>query len=165
MQVEEIYDRFGERLYHYLTLKLASSSDAEDVLQEVFYRLVRYRVRLRFIREPAAFMFRIARNEAIRFIGRKGRGRTSPISVEEITGVIQHELTGTDPVLLRRVSEALSRIPENQREVIILRFFEELTFKEISSICGITLNTAASRYRYGIQKLRSLMEDSDEKPG
>jgi RNA polymerase sigma-70 factor (ECF subfamily) len=162
MQVEEIYDRFGERLYHYLTLKLASSSDAEDVLQDVFCRLVRYRVRLRLIREPAAFMFRIARNEANRFLRQKGRTRTSPGSVEEIAGVIRRELLGSDPELLNRMSGALARIPEKQREVIVLKFFEELTFKQISSACGVSLNTAASRYRYGIQKLRSLIEDSDE---
>jgi RNA polymerase sigma-70 factor (ECF subfamily) len=162
MQLEEIYDRFGDRLYHYLTLKLASPADAEDVLQEVFCRLIRYRVRLRFIRDPAAFMFRIARNEAIRFIAQKGRERTSPRSAAEIAGTIRLELVGPDPRLLKQVSEALARIPEKQREVIVLKFFEELTFKEISSVCGISLNTAASRYRYGIQRLRSLMEEGNE---
>jgi len=162
MQLEEIYDRFGDRLYHYLTMKLSSPSDAEDVLQEVFCRLVRYNVRFRFIREPAAFVFRIARNEAIRFIGRRTREQTSQNSVEEIAGVIQHEISGPDPAILNRISGALARIPEKQREVIILKFFEELTFRQISSICGISLNTAASRYRYGMQRLRTLMEEDDE---
>ena len=131
------------------------------MLQEVFCRLVRYHVRFRFIREPAAFVFRIARNEAIRFSERKRRERTSTRSVEEIAGVIQHGLTGPDPGILNRISGALARIPEKQREVLVLKFFEELTFKQISSVCGISLNTAASRYRYGIQKLRTLMEESD----
>ncbi|MGB2907859.1 MAG: RNA polymerase sigma factor [Candidatus Aminicenantaceae bacterium] len=162
MQLEEIYDRYGDRLYHYLTLKLGSPSDAEDVLQEVFCRLLRYRIRFRFIREPAAFVFRVARNEAIRFIRRRARERKSPGSIEEIAGVIQNELTGPDPSLLNRMSGALAQIPEKQREVIILKFFEELTFKQISEVCGVSLNTTASRYRYGMQRLRFLMEEGDE---
>lgn len=162
MRLEEIYDRFGDRLYHYLILKLGSPSDAEDVLQEVFCRLVRYRVRFRLIREPAAFVFRVARNEAIRSIRQRGKERKSPGSIEEIAGVIQNELTGPDPGLLNRMSGALARIPEKQREVIVLKFFEELTFKQISSVCRVSINTAASRYRYGMQRLRSLLEDSNE---
>ena len=165
MQIEEIYDRFGDRLYHYLILKLGSASDAEDVLQEVFYRLVRYRVRFRFIRDPAAFVFRLARNEAIRLIRRKGRETSGSGSIAEIAATIQHELNGPDPGLLNRISEALARIPENQREVIVLKFFEELTFKQISAVCNITLNTAASRYRYGMQRLRVLMEERHERHG
>jgi RNA polymerase sigma-70 factor (ECF subfamily) len=165
MHLEEIYDSMGGRLYHYLSLKLASPSDAEDVMQEVFCRLVRYRIRFRMARDPEAFVFRIARNEAIRFIKRRGRDRTSSLSVDELAGAIQHELSGPDPRLLSRLSEVLARIPAEQREVIVFKFFEDLTFEQISSVCGVSRNTAASRYRYGMQRLRSLMEDRDERSG
>jgi len=53
-------------MYRYLNAKLGSASDAEDVLQEVFCRLVRYSARLRLARRPRAFVFRVARNEARR---------------------------------------------------------------------------------------------------
>ncbi len=65
MKIEEIIDSVGDKLYNYLTIKLGSPLDAEDVLQEVFCRLVRYKVRFRFIRSPSAYIFRIAGNEAI----------------------------------------------------------------------------------------------------
>ena len=158
MHIEEILNSMGDKLYNYLTIKLSSPLDAEDVLQEVFCRLVRYRVRFRFIRNPSAYVFRVARNEAIRFLKKRTRNPETHRSVEEFSKVIQDNLTGLDNIALNRAAEALAQIPEDQREVIILRFFEELSFKEISSVCGVSLNTAASRYRYGMQKLRILLE-------
>ncbi len=71
MTLEEIYDAHGDALYRYLTLKLGSAQDAEDVLQEVFVRLARYADRRRFLRDPKAFAFRCAHNEANRFWKRK----------------------------------------------------------------------------------------------
>ncbi len=163
IQIEEIYDRYGERLYHYLSLKLGSSSDAEDVLQEVFCRLIRFRVRFRHIRHPSSFVFRVARNEAARFIKRKKRESQNPCNPREIAATIQASFIGPDRDTLIRAADALARIPEEQREVIILKIFEELTFREIASVCRISLNTAASRYRYGIRNLRSRLEDRDER--
>ena len=158
MHIEEILNSIGDKLYNYLTIKLSSPLDAEDVLQEVFCRLVRYRVRFRLIRNPSAYVFRMARNEAIRFLKRRTRNPEMHRSVDELSKAIQDNLTGLDNTALNRAAEALVQIPEDQREVIVLRFFEELTFKEIASVCGISLNTAASRYRYGMQKLRLLLE-------
>jgi RNA polymerase sigma-70 factor (ECF subfamily) len=56
------------------------------------------------------------------------------------------------------VAAALARIPDEQREVIVLRIFEGLSFREIAAVSGQSINTVASRYRYGIEKMRALME-------
>ncbi len=68
MKLDELYDAYGDALYRYLTLKLGSAQDAEDVLQETFVRLARYGDRRRFIRDPKAFAFRCAHNEASRVL-------------------------------------------------------------------------------------------------
>lgn len=158
MFLEEILNSLGDKLFNYLTLKLSSPLDAEDVLQEVFCRLVRYRVRFRFIRNPSAYVFRVTRNEAIRFLKKRKKNPEKYHPVEELSRVIQDNLAGLENETLNRVSEALALIPEDQQEVIILKFFEELTFKEIASVCGVSTNTAASRFRYGMHKLRKLLE-------
>ena len=56
-----------------------------------------------------------------------------------------------------RMEKALSDLPDDKREVVVLKLWQEHTFEEISRICDIPLNTAASRYRYGIDKLRNLL--------
>lgn len=158
MRLEEIFDSMGDRLFNYLAIKLNSPLDAEDVLQEVFCRLVRYRVRFRFIRNPSAYVFRAARNEALRFLRKRGKNPETYHSAEGLAEVIQDNLIGLENEALNEVAKGLTLVPEDQREVIILKFFEGLTFKEIASVCDVSVNTAASRFRYGMQKLRQLLE-------
>jgi RNA polymerase sigma-70 factor (ECF subfamily) len=159
MKIEEILDSIGDKLFNYLAIKLGSPLDAEDVLQEVFCRLVKYNVRFRIIRNPTAYIFRMARNEAISFLKHKKKDLKSHHSVEGLSKVIQENLTGLDPQVLKQTAEALAKIPAGQREVIVLKFFEELTFREISNVCNVSIGTVTSRYRYGMEKLRKLLED------
>jgi len=146
-------------LYNYLTIKLGSPQDAEDVLQEVFYRILKYRVRLSFKRNPSAYLFQIARNEAVNHIKKRKKYIHIQRSREGLAQVIQQSLKGANPEKLNHISEALAQIPEDQREVIVFKFFGELTFKEIARVCGVSMGTITSRYRYGMKKLRQIMEE------
>jgi len=163
MNLEELYDRYGEKLYHYLVVRLGSCQDAEDILQEAFYRFARYSVRWKMVKNPKAFVFKVARNEANRFLKRKiAQQKTmqmNPDNKNAIASVIQ----GPNELSEKLLAESLARLPDDQREVILLKVFEEMTFKEISRVCGLSVNTAASRYRYGLSKLRLHLEEKDEK--
>ena len=159
MNIEQILDSFGDRLYAFLSIKLGSTQDAEDVLQEVCYRLLKYKVRFRFISNPSAYLFRMARNEAVSCFKQRRKHQANPYSVEEISQVIQNSITGPDLMVLNHTSAALAKISDDQREVIVLKIFGELTFKEIARVCGVSMGTITSRYRYGMQKLRTLLED------
>ena len=159
MDVAKIYDQFGERMYHYLSIKLGSAQDAEDILQEVFYRLMKNPLRLRFVRDPSAYLFRAARNEALRLLTRRASDRRYFARTLELQDVLRESLTEADRDERDRAARALAGIPEEQREVLVLKLYEDLTFKEIASICGLSLNTAASRYRYGLEKVREIMEE------
>lgn len=149
-------------MFNYLSIKLGSPQDAEDVLQEVCYRLLKYQVRFRFVSNPSAYLFRMARNEAVNYLKQKKENHANPHSLKELSQVIQGSITGTDLYVLHQTSEALAKIPEDQREVFVLKFFGELTFAEIARVCGVSMGTITSRYRYGMQKLRTLLEDKDE---
>ena len=145
-------------MYRYLTVKLGSPDDAEDVLQEVFYRLVKYSFRLRLVRDLRAFAFRIARNEANRFLQGKIHGGQAAQPAPCFAESLRRSYSGPDGLSEQAAAAALARIPDEQREVIILRIFEGLSFREIAAINGNSINTVASRYRYGIEKVRALME-------
>jgi len=144
-------------MYRYLTVKLGSASDAEDVLQEVFCRLIRYSFRLRFVRDARIFVFRVARNEANRFLQSKIQEEKAHQS-SALAESILRSYGGPDKQTELAVGQALSGIPDDQREVIVLKAFEGMTFKEIAAMSGESINTVASRYRYGIEKMRSFLE-------
>jgi RNA polymerase sigma-70 factor (ECF subfamily) len=162
MKVEELYDLYGEKLFHYLTIKLGSINDAEDVLQQIFLRFARYSIRWKFIRNVEAFVFRVARNEANRFTRQKINQEIDPQTIIDLTATIGEAIVGPDQNAKDILARALGSLPEEQREVIVLKIFEGLTFKEIASVCGLSINTVASRYRYALANLKSFMEGKDE---
>ncbi|MCX6567884.1 MAG: sigma-70 family RNA polymerase sigma factor [Candidatus Aminicenantes bacterium] len=159
LKLEELYERHGQSLYRYLVFRLGSAEDAEDVLQETFCRFARYGLRWKFIRDPQAFVFKVARNEVNRFLKRKlGRRAGEAMIMTGAAGGFTAAFTAPDEPSLALLLLRAEELPAEQKEILFLKVFDGLTFKEIGSVCGIPANTAASRYRYGIEKLREAME-------
>ena len=163
MNLEELYDRYGEKLYHYLIFRLGSCQDAEDILQETFYRFSRYSARWKWVKNPKAFVFKAVRNEANRFLKWKIKQQKMMEMNTDNKKTIASVIQGPDQESENLLAESLARLPDNQREVVMLKVFEGMTFKEIACICRLSENTAASRYRYGLSKLRHYMGEKDGK--
>jgi RNA polymerase sigma-70 factor (ECF subfamily) len=155
--VELIWERYADDLLAYLQAVLCSRHDAEDALQAVFIRIVQKRHRLAKARHLDAYVYRIARNEAFRLIERRKR-EPSVEDINESWLVAPQDKPQTND-LAERLQAALARLPRPQREVIVMKIYRQKTFLEISRLLGISQNTAASRYRYGMEKLRTLLED------
>ena len=155
--MELMWDRYGSDLFAYLLAVLCSRHDAEDVLQTVFVRIVQKRHRLAKARNLDGYVFQIARNEASSFIGRRKRERKVESLDESWLIVSEGHQELND--LAEELQAALSRLPEQQREVIVMKIYRQKTFLEISRLLGLSHNTVASRYRYGMEKLRILLGD------
>ena len=159
MNFEELYGRHGENLFRYLVFRLGSAEDAEDVLQETFCRFARYGLRWKFVRDPKAFVFRVARNEANRFLRSKlGRREGEKMILAGAAGGFAAAFTAAEEPTLALLLRRAGELPVEQKEIVFLKVFDGLTFKEIGSVCGVSANTAASRYRYGMAKLREAVE-------
>ena len=155
--VELMWNRYAEDLLAYLQAVLCSRHDAEDALQTVFVRIVQKRHRLAKARRLDAYVYRIARNEAFRLIGRRKKGRTIEAVNESWLIVSEDRREPND--LTEQLQAALARLPQPQREVIVMKIYRQKTFPEISGLLGLSQNTVASRYRYGMEKLRTLLEN------
>jgi RNA polymerase sigma-70 factor (ECF subfamily) len=127
------------------------------VLQTVFVRIVRKRHRLAKARHLDAYVFRIARNEAYELISRRKRNKTAE-SIKE-SWLLATDSSQDSNDLVEQLQLALARLPRSQREVIVMKIYRQKTFLEISQLLGLSLNTVASRYRYGMEKLRGLLEN------
>ncbi|HCO92430.1 MAG TPA: hypothetical protein DIU00_00510 [Phycisphaerales bacterium] len=155
--VELMWDRYAGDLFAYLLVVLCSRHDAEDVLQTVFVRIVEKRHRLAKARNLDAYVYRIARNEASSFISRRKRGQKVK-SLDE-SWLIMSEGHKEPDDMAEQLQTALARLPQPQREVIVMKIYRQKTFLEISRLLGLPQNTVASRYRYGMKKLRTLLEN------
>ncbi|HVV01110.1 MAG TPA: sigma-70 family RNA polymerase sigma factor [Verrucomicrobiae bacterium] len=156
--LERLYDEHAQLLFGYLLNFTRSESDTRDALQDVFVKLASDPELLRTARNPRAFLIRLAHNTAVDLMRRR-RARDKHLEQFE-TGRVSIFQKDPDPdqnAFQERLAEALGTLPPEQREVVHLKLWEEFTFEQIGLALGISQNTAASRYRYGLDKLRELL--------
>lgn len=153
--LERIYDEHAQALFAFLLNFTRDENDTRDVLQEIFTRLAREADLLRGARDERAFLIRLAHNAAIDFMRRRGtRQKYHDQFAEEEISIFAADENPDVAAFRESLSRALAELPEDQRAVVHLKLWENLTFEQIATALDISPNTAASRYRYGIDKMR-----------
>src|SRR5262245_47753739 len=147
----ELYDAYGPRLYRYAVLVLADRAAAEDAVQDVFAKLAPMIDGDAPVAVTFAYLAASVRNTCYSMLRRQRvrAGTTEPLIEQVAPGSTEEERMVID--------DALRTLPAEQREVVYLKVFEGLTFQEIADRCGVSINTAASRYRYATQALRRVL--------
>jgi RNA polymerase sigma-70 factor (ECF subfamily) len=154
-EIEQLYDEHAQSLFAFLLNFTRDEADTRDLLQEIFVKLAREPGLLDGVREERAFLIRLAHNAAIDMIRRRGtRERTKENFAAEIISPLAQTSDPDEKTFRDELSVALGELPEEQRAVVHLKLWEGLTFEEIAATLEIPPNTAASRYRYGLDKLR-----------
>lgn len=173
--LSSLVEHYRRPLYAYIYNMLQGRGDAEEIFQEVWLRVIRNIGRYRE-KNFAGWLFRIAHNLFIDEIRKSARMAVpmhdNPDSPGEsvIDRLASDGLSPDQEVhahdLGARIRAAVAALPEDQREVFMMRTEADIPFKQIAEIQGITLNTALARMHYALQKLRPLLqEDYDQLTG
>ena len=153
--IERLYDEHAQALFAFLLNFTRHEADTRDLLQELFVKLASRPELLDDVRDERAFLLRLAHNLAIDLIRRRGTREKNCEQLANAPAPIFAPAAEPDEGAFREaLSAALGEIPPDQRAVVHLKLWEGLTFDQIADLLGIPLNTAASRYRYGLDKLR-----------
>jgi len=154
-ELERLYDEHAQPLYAFLLNFTRDEADTHDVLQDIFVKLARQPELLDGIRDERAFLIRLAHNAAIDLIRRRGgRERTRENFAADIISPFAPAKDPDEQTFRTELAAALAELPPDQRAVVHLKLWEGLTFEQIALALDIPQNTAASRYRYGLDKLR-----------
>ncbi len=149
----EWFEKYGPKMLLYARQKTPSLADAEDVVQEAFVRF--WKSPAQYRPEPHVYLFVLVRRVAID----QGRSRIRRKKREERA----ENWTENPPLFIdsmeeeenhRMIQESIEKLPEEQKEVLVLKIWGELTLSQIGRTLEISQNTAASRYRYALQNLR-----------
>lgn len=150
-----VYDLYAARIYAYVRSLGAAPSLAEDVLQEVFVKLATRSGQSGAVKSLKPYLFAAARNELRRWSTRLlRRGEIRP---GHLTGLFEVAAPGVPADEAAALEDALSELPAAQREVVVMKVYGGLTFAEIAEVMQRSVNTTASRYRYALEKLKSLL--------
>ena len=171
---DAIVETYSTRLYGYFYRLTGSRHDAEDLLQELFVRVVRTIDRYEHDGRFEAWLFRIATNlvrDRVRRIKRSGGighpirsdgGESDPLDeVADDDGEAPGEAMDRSD-RLDRLQRAIDQLPEAEREVILLRHFSQMPFKEVADLMGTPLGTALARGHRGLARLREIMSGDQE---
>lgn len=149
-------DRHGAALVLLARQHVASRADAEDVVQDAFVRFWRSRHRAN---DPTAYLYTCVRHCALNW--QRSRARRS--RREEVAARPEAEVMLTGPLSQEERRQAiegeLRNLPESQREVLVMKVWGSLSFPQIAEALQIPVNTAASRYRYALAKLRERLAE------
>jgi RNA polymerase sigma factor (sigma-70 family) len=165
-RISEAIDRDTTRLRNFIRRRVADPSDAEDILQEVFYELVETYRLMKPIEQVGAWLFRVARNRITDlFRKRKPEASTNdPVAEEEgdfltLEDLLPSRDAGPEAayartVLLAELEDALEELPDEQREVFLAHEIEGRSFKDLAAETGLSVNTLLSRKHYAVIHLR-----------
>jgi RNA polymerase sigma factor (sigma-70 family) len=181
-QISETVEREQARLRNFIRRRVDDESDADDILQDVFYELVEAYRLMQPIEQVGAWLFRVARNRIIdRF--RKSKAKPEALQEEMVADdgellVLEELLPSPDAgpeaayarsVLLEELADALEELPEEQRDVFIAHEIEGRSFKEIAAQTELSVNTLLSRKHYAVihlrERLRAIYDEFKEGRG
>lgn len=151
-----LFERYHGRLFNFLFRLTANRQLSEDLVQEVFVRILKYRHTYRGENQFTTWMFQIARNARIDYVR-----QSPPMNAEvECDGLelISHRPTPAENAEqqedMRMLLNALSKLPEERREILLLRGFQGLKFEEIAQVMECSVNTVKGRAFRAIRELK-----------
>ena len=156
----ELVERYSPRLRYFLRKILASSDGAEDALQDVWLEVLRHLPRLADPQALKAWLYRIARDRAFGRL-RKAKRAEQPLDEANVPDPVAAEENDFSAEDAAQIHSALDELPPEQREVLVLRFLEEMSYEEIARIVGCQIGTVRSRIFYGKRGLRRVLKNEE----
>ena len=160
-----IYQKYKNDLLKLATILLNDVSDAEDTVHDVFLSFAQSAQKLRLSGNLKSYLMTCVANRA-RNKNRANQQRQA-VGLDEAKPVISDSRTPEQWIIcseeLKKWSDAMARLPYEQREAVILHLRAGMKFRRIAESQGISINTVKGRYRYGVDKLRSILNGEVEK--
>jgi len=158
-----IYRKYGDYLLALSAALLQDVNTAEDVVHDVFCKFIESRERFKLDGNLKSFLATCVVNLARDKLRAK---RPQPSGLDEAATLVANTNEPAYSAIFgeqaRDLNLAITQLADDQREVVMLRLRGDMKFREIAGLQGISINTAKSRYRYGIEKLRTILSDHEK---
>jgi RNA polymerase sigma-70 factor (ECF subfamily) len=154
----ELFERYAPRLRRLLGRDLARAWDVDDLVQQTFLQLHRARRDFRADGKLRPWLFTIALNLKRQYFRRHGRRPEAPLPEAESAGPVAPDGNPEAAIRDAQLRAALDELPVAQRDVIVLHWFEGLTFREIAPVVGASQSAVKVRAHRGYQRLRSALQ-------
>jgi len=168
---EVLMNKYKDRIYTYIYLKVRNKDVAEDIFQETFIKVINSLKNGKYSHDGkfVSWVTRIAHNLSIDFFRKEKQLRTVSNSNENNIDVFNNTKfsspTIEDDIIRNQINSDVKRLietlPEDQKEIVILRHYEGMSFKEIADYTDVSINTALGRMRYALLNLRKQITEQN----
>jgi len=154
-----LYEKYRNVLFKVAVALLRDTAAAEDAVQDVFVRFAENIGRFRLTGSLKAYLCVCVANRAKNMLASQNKDAALQTALSNIPNRTETNDRFVANEQLELLSRALAKLPIEQREILVLRYYSQMRFSAIASSLEIPLNTAKSRYRYGMDKLRQILND------
>ncbi len=155
---DRLIEQYGDRLYWHIRRVVIRHEDTEDILQETFTRAFLSISDFRGDTEKSltAWLYKIATTLAIKSLSNRKRGFFSSIDSvrDELLSTFEHEIDPSADEIIVRLQKAVLALPTKQRLVFNMRYYDELSFEQISQATGQSITTLKTNYHYAVKKIK-----------
>ena len=154
----QLMDTYKRPLYWHIRRLVVSHEDAEDILQETFINVYRFADSFKGESKVFTWLYRIATNECTKhFRKNKNWLKNAELNTDKMIGDLTETDSDNGEAILVKFQQAILKLPEKQRMVFNLRYYDELSYEEISQILDSSVNTLKTNYHYASEKIRQYL--------
>lgn len=154
----QLMNTYQKPIYWYIRRLVVSHEDAEDILQETFINVYRFAGSFRGESRVFTWLYRIATNECTRhFRKNKNWLKNAELMTDKMIGTLSANDNENSEAILVKFQQAILRLPEKQRIVFNLRYYDGLSYEEISQVLDSSVNTLKTNYHYASEKIRQYL--------
>jgi len=153
-----IYDLLGQKLFGYAIGMVNSKPDAEDIVQDLFIKIAEERNKIARAKNISAYIFRMAGNLAMDCLRKRQKEKKTLFEGDFLLVKAESGNREEYEKDLNRLQLAVADLPSEQKDVVFMKYFQGMTLDEIADLLNTSINTVASRCRYGLEKLKAIME-------
>jgi RNA polymerase sigma factor (sigma-70 family) len=152
---------YQRRVYWHVRKMVIDHDDADDITQEVFIKIYKHIDRFREDAQLYTWIYRIATNECLTFLQRKKRRFFLPIGdVEgELTAKLDTNSTLTGDEIQLKLQKALLKLPDKQRLVFNMKYFDDMSYEQISEITDTTVGALKASYHFAVKKIEDYLSE------
>ena len=154
-----IVAEYKERLYWHIRKIVIVHEDADDVLQNTFVKAWKGMESFKGEAKLYTWLYRIATNEAINFLNSKLNHQMAPL--EDAEHLLHYDAYFSGDELQLRLQEAILSLPEKQRIVFNMRYFDETSYEQMSEILGTSVGALKASYHHAVKKIKEWFEIND----
>lgn len=158
-----LVESYQERLYWHIRRMVVSHDDADDVLQNTFVKVWRNLEKFQGNSKLYTWLYRIATNESLTFINKRNRRATTSLTTDEydLGATLKSDpyFNGDDVQI--KLQEAIEKLPPKQKQVFLLRYYEEMKYDDMSDVLGTSVGALKANYHHAVKKIEKFLLEED----